>query len=276
MRDGRDLALDDGGQPSTEEAARQGDFVVDIDGYEGPLDLLLTLAREQKVDLKQISILELADQYLAFISAAREADLDLAAEYLIMAAWLAYLKSKLLVPQAVEGDGASPEEMANVLSLRLAQLEAMRTCAEKLMTRPRLGRDFFARGCPPRPEREPSVVAVDLQDILKSYRDMLRRNKKVDPLSIGGADHLSSVEDAIARFRRCLGQVPGWESLTRYLPEETLAALRDGALSARSQLAATFSAGLELAKQNEIQLRQMRLFGPIYVKARDRRQEPNT
>lgn len=273
MSSGPNCAAGDDVQPATAQAAEQGGFVLDIDGYEGPLDLLLTLAREQKVDLKQISILELADQYLAFISAAREADLELAAEYLIMAAWLAYLKSKLLLPKAVEGDEASPEELANVLGLRLAQLEAMRTCANKLLARPRLGRDFFARGCPPSPEKERSVLAVDLQDILKSYRDIILRNKKDEPLTIGGADDLAAVEDAIARFRRWLGHAPGWESLTRYLPEETLPALRSGALAARSQLAATFSAGLELARQNELQLRQMRLFGPIYVKARQQRQE---
>jgi segregation and condensation protein A len=133
---------------TVERASDEPALIVDVEGFEGPLDLLLTLARQQKVDLTRISILALADQYLAFIEAARKLRLELAADYLVMAAWLAFLKSRLLLPEGTEGEGASAAEMATALALRLKRLEAIRAAASKLMERPQLNRDVFSRGYP--------------------------------------------------------------------------------------------------------------------------------
>lgn len=251
-------------------------FVVAIDGYEGPLDLLLALAREQKVDLLQISIEALADQYLAFIRKAQLAEIELAAEYLVMAAWLAYLKSRLLVPPASEPDEADAEEMAAALQARLAQLDVMQAAAAVLAARPRLGTHFFPRGAAglvhePRPA--PGPLRADPNGLVAAYAAVLRARAERQPLKLE-AGEWTSIEDAIARIRRSLGDAPGWESLMRYLPEETMALLREGRLKGRSQLAATLSATLELAKEGVLELRQVRPFGPIFVKALPLAREP--
>ena len=243
-------------------------FVVDLDGYEGPLDLLLALAREQKVDLLRISILALADQYLAFIGRACREHIEVAAEYLVMAAWLAYLKSRLLLPEPPRSDEPSADALAAALAARLSRLDAMRTAAARLFARPQLGQAFFARGCPaPLPVPKPKPGRADLSDLIAAYADVLRRRQAEAPLHIEAPEPLMTVEDALDRIRRGLGHAPGWESLARYLPEETLAGLRAGRLAARAQLAATFMASLELARQGVLLLRQSRPFGPIYIKA---------
>ncbi len=242
-------------------------FVVDIDGYEGPLDVLLSLARDQKVDLTQISVLQLADQYLAFVAEARRLDLELAAEYLVMAAWLAYLKSRLLLPEPPGADEPSGEAMAAALTFQLERLEAMRDAGQRLMARNQLGLDLFARGQPERfAGNTLTVVRVDLYELLRAYGAHLHRREGARPLRIEPQD-LYSVEEALQRLRQNLGQAPSWENLWRYLPPGTFEGLRQGKLSARSALAATFAASLELARGGGVRLRQNRPFGPIYLRA---------
>jgi segregation and condensation protein A len=262
------------GEPEAVEGPRAPPaFLVDLDGYEGPIDVLLRLARDQKVDLRQISIVALADQYLAFIAEVRNADLELAAEYLVMAAWLAYLKSRLLLPEPATADEPSGTEMASALAFQLRRLEAMRDAGARLLARPRLGREFFARGIRVDPAGETrEVVAVGLFDLLQAYcQHLTRRQPQV--LRIEAAE-LYSVDDAVGWLERALGRSPNWESLWNLLPPGTLEGLRRGRLAARSALAATFVASLELTRQGRLRLRQATPFSPIYVgpggNARDR------
>jgi segregation and condensation protein A len=250
------------------EAASAADaFIVDLDGWEGPLDLLLTLARTQKVDLRQISIVQLADQYLAYIAAVRRASLELAAEYLVMAAWLADLKSRLLLPEPPGPEEPGSEAMAAALAFQLRRMDAMREAGKRLMARPQLGRDFWFRGCPEPPtERTVRFTRIGLRDLLRAYGDHVRRRRRDEPLRLSEPVALTSVEAALARIRGSLGAAPGWESLTRYLPPGTLQGLREGSLEARSALAATFGAVLELARQGTLVVRQNQPFGPIFLK----------
>jgi segregation and condensation protein A len=237
-------------------------LVLDLDGYEGPIDLLLALAREQKVDLARISILQLADQYLAFIAAQRRLQLEIAADYLVMAAWLAYLKSRLLLPDPPEDEsGPSAIELAEALAHRLRLLEAIQRAGASLMARPLLGRDVFARGSPE------GVVTVDqpifelsLYELLKAYGDShRRRNGQV--LTILPSAY-QSLADAMEHLQRFIGDVPDWRELMAFLPDD----LRDGPLH-RSALAATFAATLELAKAGQLELRQDRAFGPLFLRS---------
>jgi segregation and condensation protein A len=237
------------------------DLVVDLDGYEGPIDVLLALAREQKVDLTRISILKLADQFLAFIAAARRLKLEIAADYLVMAAWLAYLKSRLLLPQPPAPDEPSGEELAAALAQQLQRLEAMQQAGIRLMARPQLGRDVFRRGAP---EGLPRVLVpvwdVSLYDMLKAYGEG-RQRKEGSVLHIA-APELQSMDDALQRLGRMLGRVPEWRSLMTFLPHIT-----GGGLVWRSVVASTFAATLELARSGKIQLRQDVAFGPIYLRS---------
>ncbi len=192
-----------------------------LEGFEGPIDLLLALARDQKVDLRGISILALAEQYLTFVHEARRQRLDLAAEYLVMAAWLAWLKSRLLLPaEDSPEDEPTGAEMAAALAFQLERLEAMRTAAEALATRPRRGRDVFARGAPEGTEvvRRPRYQA-GLYDLLKAYADHHRRQGRATTLSVEAFD-LYSVEEALHRLQRLVGRLPGWTVLSRFLPRE--------------------------------------------------------
>jgi segregation and condensation protein A len=238
-------------------------LVVDLGSYEGPLDALLELARLQKVDLVHISILALAEQYLAFIQQARELRLEIAADYLVMAAWLAYLKSRLLLPQQTgEEDEPSGAEMAAALRFQLQRLEAMREAGVRLLARPQLGLDVFPRGMPEHAEvvRKP-YYQVTLYELLKAYGDQHRRSD-ASMLRILPAK-LYSMDDALARLREMLGKVPDWQTLMNFLPT----GLR-GHLVLRSAVAATFAASLELTRSGKAQIRQDRPFGPIYVRAR--------
>jgi segregation and condensation protein A len=265
-------AMPDAAEPAYDATASEalpgGDaFIVDVDGWEGPLDLLLALARAQKVDLRQISILQLADQYLSYVAAARRASLELAAEYLVMAAWLADLKSRLLLPEPAGPKEPSSEEMAAALAFQLRRLDAMRQAGAQLMALPQQGRDFWPRGLPEATEeRTRTSIGADLRELLHAYGDYLQRRRRDEPLALGEWVDLDSVEAALARIGRSLGQAPSWESLTRYLPAGTLEGLRTGDLRARSALAATFGAVLELARQGVLLLRQNQPFGPIYLK----------
>lgn len=236
-------------------------LLLNLDGFEGPIDILLTLARDQKVDLSKISILQLADQYLDFISKMRELRLELAADYLVMAAWLAYLKSRLLLP-AADGDEQhlSAAEMAERLAFQLQRLEAMRKIGRSLLERPRLNRDFFPRGEPEQAEVvSEQVFELTLYDLLKSYGEF-RTRENIKSLRIDPSE-LISTEVALERLREMVGDVPDWATLWAFLPE----GLRGG-LVARSALAATFAASLELVKAGELVVRQEGMFAPLYVR----------
>jgi segregation and condensation protein A len=244
-------------------ADRPDRLVVDVDGYEGPIDILLTLAREQKVDLKRISILQLADQYLAFVAAARRIRIELAADYLVIAAWLAYLKSRLLLPEPPADDEPSGEELAAALTFQLRRLEAMQTAAVRLMARPRLGREVLTRGQPePIRIRRRSVYDIKLYDILSAY-GRHRAQQETRTLHIAPTE-LHSVEEAMERLETMIGRLPGWTSLMTFLPK----ALKAG-LIARSAVAATFVATLELARLGRVKLRQTGHLGPLYLKPVD-------
>lgn len=250
------------------------DFVVDLEGYEGPLDLLLSLAREQKVDLTQISIVRLAEQYLDFVAAVRHADLELAAEYLVMAAWLAYLKSRLLLPATGPADEPSPEDLAARLAFQLRHLEAMREAGADLLRRPRLGVDVFSRGRPePVEVNTETVLQASLYDLLRAYARCQSRNREAPVLEVAPSA-LDSVEKALERLRRGLGRAPGWESLSRYLPPGILGRPDRGGLATRSGIASTFAAALELVREGEIALRQTSPFGPIFLRPVNRSTEP--
>jgi segregation and condensation protein A len=269
-----DVAPDPAPTPAETEAPRL-DFVVDLDGYEGPLDLLLTLAREQKVDLTHISIVRLAEQYLDFVAAVRHADLELAAEYLVMAAWLAYLKSRLLLPQAGPADEPSPEDLAAKLAFQLRRLEAMREVGADLLRRPRLGIDVFARGRPePVEVNTETVFQATLYDLLRAYARWHARNREAPPVLQVAPSALDSVEKALERLRRGLGSSPGWESLSRYLPPSVLGRVDRGSLLARSGIASTFAAALELVREGEVALKQTSPFGPIFLRAVPREGAP--
>lgn len=237
------------------------DFIVDIEGFEGPIDLLLTLARDQKVDLAQISILALAEQYLVFVAHARSVNLDLAADYLVMAAWLAYLKSRLLLPEVGGEDEPSGQELADALAFQLRRLSAMQEAGKTLTARHRLGQDFFPRGAP---EAFASIVkpfiSADIYDLLKAYGEQQRRSLdttlRIRPMEA------HSVEEAIQRLHSMLGGATNWESLWRFLPSELGTGVRS-----RSGFATTFAASLELVKEGRARLRQDGTFGPIYMRA---------
>jgi segregation and condensation protein A len=230
-----------------------GDFVVDLEGFEGPIDLLLTLAREQKVDLAKISILALAEQYLAYIERARDLELEIAADYLVTAAWLAYLKSRLLLPEPAADDEPSGAELAEALAWRLRRLDAIRRAAQELLARPRLGHERFPRG---RPEglrvRRRSRFRVSLHELLQAYVAYRLRAR----------DHVLTLEDALKRLTRMLGG-PDWQNLLAFLPT----GLRDERVR-RSALAAHLAASLELVRAGMIEVRQASPFGPIYVRRR--------
>jgi segregation and condensation protein A len=242
-------------------AAPPTELVLDLGAYEGPIDVLLALAREQKVDLTKISILRLADQYLAFIQAAHRLRLEIAADYLVMAAWLAYLKSRLLLPEPQPDDEPSGLELAAALAFQLQRLEAMQQVGARLMARPMLGRDVFARGAPEGLRLVSRIVwDVTLYDLLKAYGEQKSRAEG-GVLEIRAAE-LYSMDEALERLSALVGRVPDWRTLLSFLPE----GLRGGLLE-RSAVAATFAASLELVRSGRLQLRQDVAFGPIWVKS---------
>lgn len=255
--------------PETEHEADS--LLLNLDGFEGPIDVLLEMARNQKVDLREISILQLARQYLDFIERAQDLRLDLAAEYLVMAAWLAYLKSRLLLPKEKDESGEpSGEAMAEALQFQLRRLESMREAANKLMNRPQLGVNIFARGNPEGLRVAYNATYKDtLFDLLKAYGDIrARAEASVYELPVF---NVMTMEEAIERMAKMLGNLPKsgphsvWTTLQSFLPEN----IRDPLLM-RSSVASTFTAGLELAKQGKLEIRQDGLFRPIYVRSANR------
>lgn len=253
-----DLARDDVGTRLTAEA-----LIVDVDGFEGPLDLLLTLARTQKVDMRRISVLHLARQYLDFLREARELRIELAADYLVMAAWLAFLKSRLLLPPDPQEEGPSAEEQAAHLAFQLERLEAMRNAADRLMARDRLGRDVFARGEPQEVEKSRKVVwTATLLDLMQAYA-RTRTRDDFRPF-VMDREGVFTMEEALERLRPVIGAVVDWTDLASLLPEGW-----DGDVARwRSATASTFAATLELAKAGGVELRQEEMFGPIRIRAR--------
>jgi segregation and condensation protein A len=250
----------------TELAADRGSdepaLVVDVEGFEGPLDLLLMLARQQKVDLAKISILALADQYLAFIEEARKLRLELAADYLVMAAWLAYLKSRLLLPDAHGLEGPSAEDMATALAYRLRRLEAFRKVADRLLERPQLGRDIHERGDPePIAEiRRPQWNAT-LYDLLSAYAQ--QRQKTALAHVRFAKRKVWSLAEARTALERLLGEAQDWSRLDDYL----IAYLVEPAMRP-TILASSFASALELVREGLAELHQHEPFAPIYVRKR--------
>ncbi len=238
-------------------------LIVDVDGFEGPLDILLTLSRTQKVDLRNVSVLQLAEQYLAFIDKAKALRLELAADYLVMAAWLAFLKSRLLLPPDPTEDGPSGEELAAHLAFQLERLAAMREAAAKLMARDQLGRDFFKRGIPEDVTRTRRVTyTATLLDLMQAY-SRIRTKDEFRPFTMD-REKVFTMEQALDRMRGLIGFAGDWSDLTSYLPEgwEIDPVMR------RSATAATFAASLELAKAGAIELRQGDVFAPIQIRKR--------
>ena len=236
-------------------------LIVDVDGYEGPLDLLLTLSRTQKVDLRQISILQLARQYLAFIDKARALRIELAADYLVMAAWLAFLKSRLLLPPDPAEEGPSGEDLAAHLAFQLERLQAMRDASAKLMARDQLGRDFFARGITEDVTRVRRVsYTATLLDLMQAYA-RIRTKDEFRPYTMD-RDAVLTMEQALDRMRGLIGFAGEWTDILSYLPEgwESEPARR------RSATASTFAASLELAKEGRIEIRQGETFAPIQIR----------
>ena len=236
-------------------------LIVDVGAYEGPLDLLLTLSRTQKVDLRQVSILALAKQYLAFVEKAKELRLELAADYLVMAAWLAFLKSRLLLPPDPNEEGPTGEELAAHLAFQLERLQAMRESAAKLMARDQKGRDFFARGITEDVTRVRRITyTATLLDLMQGYA-RLRTKDEFRPY-VMDRDAVMSMEQALDRMRHLIGYSGEWTDIASYLPEEweTDPARR------RSATASTFAASLELAKEGRIEIRQGDVFSPIQIR----------
>jgi segregation and condensation protein A len=238
-------------------------LVVDLEGFEGPIDLLLTLAREQTVDLTKISILALAEQYLAFSTATRQLRLEVAADYLVMAAWLAFLKSRLLLPEPPPDDnGPSGEEMAAALAHRLQLLAAMRRAGAGLMAGTLLGRDVFPRGAPEGvPCIDRPVYELSLFDLLSAYGANHRR--RTSEVLVVAPPALHSLDEALRRLGQLVGHVPEWRELAAFLPDEFR-----GGIFRRSALAVTFAAVLELVRAGRIELRQESAFGPIHLRSR--------
>ncbi len=232
-------------------------LTLDLEGWEGPLDLLLSLARGQKVDLRAISILALVEQYLAYVRSARVLKLELAADYLVMAAWLAYLKSALLLPRDPLAE-PDPEAMAARLQRRLERLDAMREAGARLMARDRMGRDVFVRGAPEGLKSiRTAAWRVDLYEMLEAYGRVSARSRPV--MHVVADRAVMTLETALARVSALLGERIDWSEIASFLPDAELR-LR------RSALASSFVAALELARQGKVELRQTEPFAPLYLR----------
>jgi segregation and condensation protein A len=250
--------------PPEERLAAEA-LIVDVDGFEGPLDLLLTLSRTQKVDLRKISVLKLAEQYLGFVEQARSLRIELAADYLVMAAWLAFLKSRLLLPPDPTDEGPSAEDLAAHLAFQLERLAAMREAAARLMGRDQLGREFFARGVPEDVTHHKVVsYTATLLDLMRAYA-RIRTKDEFRPF-VMDREHVYTMEQALERLRGLIGYAGDWADLTTFLPD----GWNTTPMARRSATAAHFAAVLELAKRGQVTLRQSETFAAIQL----RRTEP--
>lgn len=265
--DDRDLRPKAQSEKTLYDATSHEALILQVEGFEGPLDVLLTLARAQKVDLAQISILELVEQYLKFVTVVRKLKLELAADYLVMAAWLAYLKSRLLLPKEEAGDEPSAEELALRLQLRLLRLEAMREAGGRLMGRDRLGRDTFARGNPEGIKiLKTGTYDLTLYELLKTYADHHQRHS-ITEIRIERRP-VMALDAALERLTGLIGETYSWTRLKTFLPDF----IEDEQLR-KSTIASMFAASLELARQGTADIRQMETFGPIYLKHRSADEE---
>lgn len=247
----------------TERGVDEPALVVDVEGFEGPLDLLLTLARQQKVDLAKISILALADQYLSFIEHARKLRLELAADYLVMAAWLAYLKSRLLLPDQNQVEGQSAEDMATALAFRLKRLEAFRQVAQKLMELPQLDRDVFSRGAPePIKNIKHPQWTASLYDLLSAYA--VQRQKRALSQVRFKQRTVWSLAEARQEIERLVGMTDDWGRLDQFL----IAYLVEPSMVA-TVTASSFASALELVREGAIELQQHAAFAPLYIRKRN-------
>ena len=263
-----DTETDDWGENSRAlpaEDRRAGEaLIVDVDGFEGPLDLLLMLSRTQKVDLRKISVLQLAEQYLGFVARAQSLRIELAADYLVMAAWLAFLKSRLLLPPEPGEAGPSAEDLAAHLAFQLERLSAMREAAARLMARDQLGRDFFARGVPEDIVRHAKVsYEATLLDLMRAYA-RTRTRDEFRPYAFD-RQNVYTMEDALERMRTLLGYAGEWSDLSSFLPDgwDASPARR------RSATAAHFAAILELAKRGQVQIKQGETFAPLMIRRKE-------
>lgn len=244
-------------------------LILNLEGFEGPLHVLLVLARAQKVDITQISILDLVEQYLKFINEARSLKLEIAADYLVMAAWLAYLKSRLLLPETEDEEEPSAREMAARLQLRLQRLEAMRNAGAQLMSRNRMGRDVFSRGAPE------GITLARKAHYMVSYFELLQAYADIKARAAANEFHVRkrevfSLDSALQRLEQMVGSAINWTDLRSFLPE----GITDAELQ-KSAVASTFAATLELARSGRAELKQLEPFGAMYVKARMVREEGN-
>ena len=255
--------LEDGQTKVAERLAAEA-LIVDVDGFEGPLDLLLTLSRTQKVDLRKISVLQLARQYLMFVDKAKALRLELAADYLVMAAWLAFLKSRLLLPPDPQDDGPSGEELAAHLAFQLERLQAMRDVAAQLMARDQLGRDFFARGQTQEMRQTRRVTyTATLLDLMQGYA-RIRTRDDFRPF-VMDRDKVFTMEQALERMRGLIGFSGDWSDLTSYMPD----GWGEEPAMRRSATASTFAASLELVKEGHLEIRQEGVFAPIQLRKKD-------
>lgn len=251
------------GDMSVAERLAAEALIVDVEGYEGPLDVLLTLSRTQKVDLRQVSVLGLARQYLAFVERARTLRIELAADYLVMAAWLAFLKSRLLLPPDPEEAGPSGEELAAHLAFQLERLQAMRDAAAQLMARDQLGRNVFARGVSEDVARVRRVTySASLLDLMQGYA-RVRTRDEFRPY-VMDRTNLMTMEEALAQMAPVLGAAVDWTELMAWLPEDW----RKDPARRRSATASGFAAALEMVKYGKLELRQDEVFGAIEVRGR--------
>jgi segregation and condensation protein A len=249
--------------PNAEPASDEPALIVDVEGFEGPLDLLLRLAREQKVDLAKISILALADQYLAFIEEARRLRLELAADYLVIAAWLAYLKSRLLLPEPPGAPGESAADLANALALRLRRLEAIRMASARLMDRPQLGRDVFDRGAPePINEIKRPQWSATLYDLLTAYAHERQKHALARVRLV--SRKVWSLAEARATLERLMQTSTDWTAIDQYLIEYVV----DPSMRATA-FASSLAATLELAREGHLEIHQDTAFAPVYVRRRN-------
>ncbi len=252
------------GRPSPADRQADEALILDIDGFEGPLDLLLMLSRTQKVDLRRISVLQLAEQYLKFVAQAQDLRLELAADYLVMAAWLAYLKSRLLLPPEPGDAGPSADDLAQHLAYQLERLAAMRDAAARLMGRDQLGRDFFARGLPEDVTRRTKITySATLLDVMRAYA-RIRTKDEFRPYAFD-RQNIYTMEQALERMRCLLGYAGEWSDLTSFMPD----GWNISPERRRSATAAHFAAILELAKRGQVHLRQGEVFAPLMIRRKD-------
>ena len=252
-----------GSNSFSSELMSSDELIVDLDGFEGPMDLLLSLSRTQKLDLMKISILQLAEQYLDFVEKARSLKIELAADYLVMAAWLAFLKSRLLLPPGLDENEPTGEELAAHLAFQLERLQAMRDAAAKLMARDQLGRDFFARGNEEKVEKIKRIkYEASLLDLIQAYA----RTKTKDEFRpfVMDRDDVYTIEQALERMRGLIGYTIGWIDISTFLPD----GWTSSAGRVRAATASTFAATLELAKNGDLELRQSDSFEPIQFRSK--------